>query len=333
MYNALHLHRKLIRVVAWNAAFTLLLLLPIELWLRYRSPSIYQRTFPGKGAPQAAFWVEADTDLGWTVTRRPDWPQERVRYRVNRQGFRHDADFDALPRKTSERRRAAVLGDSFTFGVHLPEHETLPAFLGDRLGPGWEMINLAVPGYGIDQMVLAYEKYRAALRADVVLLVFIDEDIERVFEAFRHSEGLAKPSFDLVGERLVERRETNETVFDLFLRKSRIANTLYSRWYRPRESMRIAEAFLHRLSRLVASEGGRLVLVRYPRIEHFAGKMPYTVLPFEKILTAAGVTYVEPFYQLQRTPDLSALYFAADRHPTGEGNRLVAEVVQSFWPR
>lgn len=144
MYNALHLHRKLIRVVAWNAAFTLFLLLPIELWLRYRSPSIYQRTFPGKGAPQAAFWVEADTDLGWTVTRRPDWPQERVRYRVNRQGFRHDADFDALPRKTSERRRAAVLGDSFTFGVHLPEHETLPAFLGDRLGPGWEMINLAV---------------------------------------------------------------------------------------------------------------------------------------------------------------------------------------------
>ena len=281
--NGLQRPRQLLSVLAWNAAITFLLLLTIEIYLRYRVPSVYVRTSPGRHATKVAIWVEPDPELGWTVTRRPEWGiLERVPYRINRQGFRHGEDFDSMPRKTSERHRVLVLGDSFTFGVHLQDNETLPAFLGQRLGPKWEVINLGVPGYGIDQMVLSYEKHHDSLQPDTVVLVFIDEDIDRVFEAFRTLDGLAKPSFDLEGGELVARKASERTILDSLLHRSRIANVIYSRWYRPRESMRIADAFLRRLAALVSSHREKLVVVRYPRLEQLDGQAVYPPLPFHQ---------------------------------------------------
>src|SRR5688572_27173923 len=94
--------RQLFRVLAFNAALMLLLLLPIEIFLRYRGPDVYRRSSPGIHTPKDAVWVESDAELGWTVTRSPEWGRmEGIPYRVNRQGFRHSEDFDSLPAKTS----------------------------------------------------------------------------------------------------------------------------------------------------------------------------------------------------------------------------------------
>jgi hypothetical protein len=211
------------------------------------------------------------------------------------------------------------------------DHETLPFYLSQRLGPGWEVINLGVPGYGIDQMVLAYEKHRASLKVDIVLLAFIDEDIERVFEAFRSRENLPKPSFELVRGELVKRKAEVPSLSDALLHKSRIANIIYSRWYRPRESMRISQAFLQRLAELVATDGDQLIVVRYPRLEQLDGRTAYEVLPFQKPLVARGVKYLEPFHRLRRESDLHALYIPDDWHPTGAGNRVVADAIYTHW--
>jgi len=207
------------------------------------------------------------------------------------------------------------------------ENETFPFFLSQRLGPKWEVINLGVPGYGIDQMVLAYEKHRASLKADIVLLAFIDADIERVFEAFRRAENLPKPSFDLVRGQLVERKAVKPTLFDSLLDKSRIANIIYSRWYRPRQSMRISEAFMHRLAALVSIDGAQLILVRYPMLEQLDGRAAYATLPFQQALVARGAKYLEPFHILRQQSDLRTLYIRGEFHPTGEANHIVAEVI------
>ena len=325
--------RQLFRVVAWNAALMLLLLLPIEILLRYRGPDVYRRSSPGMHAAKVAVWAEPDAELGWTLTRSPEWGRKGVPYRINRQGFRNSEDFDSLPAKTSSRRRLVVLGDSFAFGVGLQEHETLPAYLGQQLGPQWEIFNLGVPGYGIDQMVLSYEKYRSALQPDIVVLVFIDDDINRVFEAFRTAEGLPKPSFKLVQGSLIARQAEKENSFDRLLYRSRIANVFYARWYARRESIRISEAFLRRLAAATSRRRERLVVVRYPMLEHLEGKAVYPAYRFQDVLTPLGVTYVEPFDELRRTGDPHALYFVGHQHPTAEGNRRVAEVLRSYWPR
>ena len=326
--------RRLIRVVLANAALTVLLLLSIELLLRRYGPPVYRRTSPGMTELRPAYWVEPDSELGWTVARGRAWGIEgkKIFYHINRQGFRHGEDFDSMSQEALGKRRVAVLGNSFTFGVHVYENETFPFHLSQRIGPEWEVINLGVPGYGIDQMVLAYEKHRASLQADIVLLAFIDEDIERVFEAFRNRENLPKPSFELVRGELIERRTEEARISDALLYKSRIANIIYSRWYRPRQSMRISEAFLHRLAALAATDGAQLFLVRYPRLEQLDGRAAYEPLSFEESLVARGVKYLEPFQRLRQESDHRTLYIPGDGHPTSKGNRVVADVIYTQWP-
>ena len=332
--NARSIRYSIVGVAIWNLALTFLLLVPVEIIARHYFPSVYQRTVPGANHPtHTAIWAEPDTDLGWTVSGSPEYvARERVPYRINAQGFRHSEDFNSLPRKPLGRRHVVVLGDSFTFGVHLQEAETAPAFLGQHLGPNWRVFNLGVPGYGIDQMVLSYEKYRAALQPDVVVLMFIDEDIDRVFEAFRGAEGLAKPSFEVVKGELRERQPHTEAILGSLLYRSRIANVIYSRWYRPRESVRIAAALLRRLAEETSGYREKLVLVRYPSIEQVDGRHVYRAYPFQEALKGYGITYVEPLEVLRKVGDPRALYFVGDEHPTGKANRVVADAIYAGWP-
>lgn len=225
-----------------------------------------------------------------------------------------------------------VIGDSFTFGVHLQEGETAPAFLSQQLGPNWRGFNLGVPGYGIDQMVLSYEKYRAALQPDVVVLIFIDDDIDRVFEAFRGAEGLAKPSFEVANGELRGRQPHKATILDSLLYRSRIVNVIYSRWYRPRESIRISAALLRRLAEETSGFGEKLVVVRYPSREQVDGREVYRAYPFQKVLEGYGITYVEPLEVLRKVGDPRALYFVGDEHPTAKANRAVADAIDAAWP-
>jgi GDSL-like lipase/acylhydrolase family protein len=332
--NARSIRYSIVGLTIWNLALTLLLLVPIEIAARHYFPSVYQRTIPGANHPtRIAVWAAPDPDLGWTVTRSPEYAAlARVTYRINGQGFRHSEDFNSLPQKPFGQRHVVVLGDSFTFGVNLQEAETAPAFLSQHLGPNWGVFNLGVPGYGIDQMVLSYEKYHAALQPDVVVLIFIDDDIDRVFEAFRGAEGLPKPSFEMVKGELRERKPHTETILGSLLYRSRIANVIYSRWYRPRESVRISAALLRRLAEKTSGYGEKLVLVRYPSIEQVDGRGIYREYPFQKVLAGYAINYVEPLEVLRKVGDPRALYFAGDWHPTAKADRVVADAIYAAWP-
>jgi hypothetical protein len=181
-------------------------------------------------------------------------------------------------------------------------------------------------------MVLSYEKYHAALRPDVVVLIFIDEDIDRVFEAFRSAEGLAKPSFEVAQGELRERQPHTETILESLLYRSRIVNVIYSRWYRPRESVRISAALLRRLAEETAGYGEKLLLVHYPRIQQVDGRELYRAYPFGNALEGYAITYVEPLEVLRNAGDPRALYSLGDEHPTAKANRVVAEAIYAAWP-
>ena len=253
-------------LVLGNVALTILLLLPLEVGVRFFSSESYRRTSPGLHQTAKAPWFDPDGDLGWTVARSAAFSAvERVAYQINRQGFRNTRDF--MSQQDGGSRRAVVLGDSFTFGVQLPETHTFPRMLNEFLGARWDVVNMGVPGYGIDQMVLAYDKYRDVLRPDVVVLVFIADDIERVFEAFRGDAGLSKPSFDLFQGQLRPRVPEADSVFDPLLRSSRVANVIYRKWYRPWQSRRIARAFVRRLTESAGAQHAQLIVAQYPMLD------------------------------------------------------------------
>ncbi len=96
-----------------------------------------------------------------------------------------------------------VLGDSFVFGTYLDDADTLCAQLQALLGAGNEVYNFGIPGWGVDHGTSLTWKYVDLIQPDVVMAVYIDDDVTRVFESYRVVEGLNKPSFNVDDGRLI----------------------------------------------------------------------------------------------------------------------------------
>ena len=143
-----------------------------------------------------------DPELGWTL--KPDvqglaggsaWETSLT---TNAEGFR-DGPHPAT--KAPGVFRVAVLGDSFVFGSGVPQDAILTRRLAARLGPGFEIVNLGVPGYGTDQELLTLKRWGRTLAPDLVLAGFFWNDVMENASAAMY--GMPKPRFTLEGGRLV----------------------------------------------------------------------------------------------------------------------------------
>src|SRR4029450_1178176 len=184
-------------VVVVNLAAIGVLLGCAEFYVRRQGLQPYHREYPGQyHEPGSVAWARADSQLGWTIA------PEYLAGQINPQGFRDAKDFETWPRH-SGRTRVLVLGDSFVVGAHLAPEQTLPGLLQSRLGETHEVFAAAVPGWGIDQMYLAYERYKDLIAPNLVVLAFIDDDVKRVLEAYRVAERLQKPALTVDDGKLV----------------------------------------------------------------------------------------------------------------------------------
>ena len=98
----------------------------------------------------------------------------KMPYRVtsNRQGLRMTYDL-AFPKT---KQRILVLGDSYTFGPYLDDHDTYPALLDARY-PEKEVINAGICGYSIPQVAALFNERAKYSRPDIVILQVVDNDL------------------------------------------------------------------------------------------------------------------------------------------------------------
>jgi hypothetical protein len=75
--------------------------------------------------------------------KRYGWLNSTIDYHINSWGFRCDREYVSIDEPC-----LVVLGCSFTYGTGLHEHQTWGRVLADRLG--LRLVNLAVPGHGLD---------------------------------------------------------------------------------------------------------------------------------------------------------------------------------------
>lgn len=156
------------------------------------------RASEGAGSP--ARRVEAprvfayDGLLGWSLVPgarvQHRTPEFDVAVRINGQGFRADREYSEGPSPGT--LRIVGLGDSFAFGQGVEVEESYLAILERRLGDA-EVINLGVPGYGVDQQLLVLESRGLRYHPDLVLLGLHTPDVFRNVND-RHGE-YAKPRF------------------------------------------------------------------------------------------------------------------------------------------
>jgi hypothetical protein len=90
-------------------------------------------------------------------------------------------------------KRVVVLGDSTSWGWGVDDDLMWTRLVERALGPGVELINLAVPGYGTDQELWVLESVGLRYQPDVVLLGFVHNDT--LYNGSSDMQGMRKPMF------------------------------------------------------------------------------------------------------------------------------------------
>ena len=284
---------------------------------------------------------EYDAELGWRLIpdlRLDPYRRPGTTFTTDARGIRGRTETTvAVPDGMT---RVVCIGDSFTMGFGVGDHETFAHHMG-ALRPDVEALNLGVSGYGVDQIWLAYTRRGIELDADVVLCCVIEDDFRRMmFDRF--GDHFAKPWIELVDDALVVRNvpvpeDARRSRFGLrlaeFTRRLGLGRlvprpSVDDRWAR---SEAVAERLFADLAARCAERGRAFVLVLLPTFEEVSkGAAP-------KSRWLADVAREGGFPYLDLTPHFCALdpddlgtYFrlkAGDRHYTGRGNRRVAKAL------
>jgi hypothetical protein len=323
----MRLPSKLILLLASVATGVVLAAAGAEVVLRFaKGTSVCVRVEPGErpNAVPGVSWAALQPELGWVATDALG--------PVNPQGFRDSHDFDRIA-IAPDRKRLMVLGDSFMWGAQVAPHESVPAFLQQKLGDSWDVFNVSAPGWGIDQMVLAYFRYRDAIRPDVVLLAYIDEDVDRVLDAYRPNEGMNKPSFRLHDGELVA-RTTAEPVGALTSlgRRSAAFRCLEREVDRMVDAPPIALALLRKLATETRERSEELRVVRIPLreiVDTRLGRIRWRLARLDELRDDPRIEYMELVEPIERSGMSTADLYVHDGHLSPKGASVVADALAS----
>ena len=300
-----------------------------------------------------------DSLLGWTLGRN----RRSVNglYYSSFEGMRAPHEGVTFS-KTSQKRRIALVGDSYTFGEDVAYEDSWGYRLEKALGPEFEVLNFGVPGYGVDQAYLRYEKDVREWKPKIVILSFIGHDTERtmtVYTPLNYPDWdmpFSKPRFIL---RDGDLRKINVPPIEpeaIFSRRSisELPFLEYDRGYKKREWQTsfphhsyLARAFmtwfprpetiLHDVSDDALISVNASILKAFVASADQIGAAPIVLYhpkrAFEsnsslskRVLQEAGVSYTEPTPCLQKL-DASEWFFTppAGVHYTPRGNAAVAK--------
>ena len=185
-----------------------------------------------------------DPNLGWV--QRPSSTSENGLYHANGDGVRK-ASVGEETLIARRGLRVLLLGDSYTHGDEVPFEQTWGAFLEKKLaeaGVHADVINLGVPGYGMDQAYLRWKTAGAAFSPDLVILGFQPENLKRNLNILRmlyykpSNIPFSKPRFVRAGrylELVNVPTPSPDELLDIYARIERWENRQYEYYYRPTE--------------------------------------------------------------------------------------------------
>jgi hypothetical protein len=128
------------------------IILPLFLGILALFPVIlgYEAYFQYKANRVSA--IKFDSELGWAPTPHKKSPQNlNFNFKLNSLGFRSQ-EID------NSKEHILLLGDSVAWGMKTNDNENFSYYLNQKF-PTYQTINMAVPGYGIDQTYLFLKRH------------------------------------------------------------------------------------------------------------------------------------------------------------------------------
>lgn len=306
----------MLRTLAALLASTLLTLSAVEVLIRWQwipqppfldSTGWWREQFirKGPGPRPAEFPIVArvDPELGWRAAPGLDEVLlAGARVSTNSLGWRGKREVPL--ERTPGVRRIVAIGDSFTFGQCVDDHETFPARLEQRL-PDTEVLNLGVMGYGHGQMLLRLERDGLPYRPDAVLLGFHVVDIPRNQLSFRE---YPKPRFRLREGKLVLgnvpvpgmeevrrslRWQPRVVNYALMMRDRLLAAR------RERAGETLTQAIVVEMATVARAAGARFALVYLPVLEDLERDEPQPVPLVAKLCEREDLLCISPIRRLR----------------------------------
>lgn len=326
---------RYLKIILVNILVLILLLLIGELSIRLIRPNfwLYQRSNPNEFQDRAfdknytkVNWPRKDTDLGWVCKQdsllkfsNRYYNQLPIVYHINKDGFRNKNDFE-VQSNLNNKTNILLLGDSFIMSVYLDENKTIAYNLQNKLIELYKIINLGIPGYGIDQCVLSYEKYSKLIRPKIVVLFYVDDDIPRILEAFRKVEGMSKPSYDIINDSLQLRINSKSSIVTNLFEHSYLLNRFYKK-YMDYYSIEVAEKIFHKLIVMTRAHNHKLIVIRCPAIEALLTNNRNDFYSFSNFFKKEKIDYYELYDKMIDMPEdyLKTLYLKNDGHPSEIG--------------
>jgi hypothetical protein len=320
---------RIVKIISINAIllFSLLMVVEWTLWQIYPDYNYYYRTHFAQAdleeilAKTDTTWLALDTDLGWVCQQKtsllfPSPPVQGTCYQINQEGFRNSFDFSELGPK--KRKRILLLGDSFTFGIYLPEHQTIAARLQHELGPDYLVVSMSIPAWGLDQMYLAHQKYIEQIDPDQILISFVDDDLMRSLEILFHGCGL-KPCYKLEQNQLIENTD-NPQWWEYSCWNNQIGNRILLGYYQGKAA-RLAKYFLEEIMTSAQVNNRTVTIARIPALIDLEAAVPRTVFSMAELCEQYHVDYLELYPELIKQPKeyFRKYYIPEDGHFSKEG--------------
>jgi lysophospholipase L1-like esterase len=299
-----------------NVVPVVLLVLGAEAYLRYSGFVTISYAEPKRHefGPDPENDFVTDPLLGWIVDPlRPD---------INPQGFRQKKDFSTVDRE-SDRIRAMVLGDSFTWGVNVAAEENLVSHLEAALGENYDVFNLSAPGWGFENMFAAYQKYKITLDPDIVLLAYIREDVLRILRG-------GHPNFQVSADGVQYRNGLSEAEesMNAMAEASFVAGLLLKEFYFVPRAQRTAAAIIRDVMDDVRSNGGQFlgVLLPVPPTGRYTRSLRNRYIDLDSLIDRSELQFLDLTGHLQKQADWQTSLYLDDSgtHFTDGGNRHVA---------
>ncbi len=338
----------LFRFVAILISFAIVALIA-EVTLRLFAPTL------GIAVNEKTRFCRFDHELGWAPVQNITYPKNHYPYIYHQNQFGLRASDDIQLKRTSDRKRVLVLGDSYVWGVGANQAELFSA--PEVCGTNEEVINCGVSGYGTDQEYLFYLREGQKFDVDEVVLAFtLYNDVENNLNSKQYS--YLKPYFTLSDGQLVLHNEhvRNSTV-DNFFRDLKVESRVWNLAHAgaeeliktvsrkqqkqlgaevvvtdaDRKGIQLTLAILKKLKEAVEARHAELVVVFIPykpRIEqHLAGDHPFAAL-IAAGLTEMRVHYREPYPEFLKSAVAGVDPFnVGDNHFNAAGHSLFAKFV------
>ena len=326
--------RPEIRLALGTVVAFAFVLVGLELLLRRLDPRYLDRHGPT---------IYSET-YGWKPRPGYAWLLHGVPTTVNAKAYRGR---EHPLRKPPDRTRVVMLGDSIAFGARVTDEQTFGALLESGSGR-FDVVNLAVEGYGTDQELLRLENEGLAYHPDVVVLNFCmtNDVLNNVRQSDTEDEGVLKPYFSweegalrLHDEQLklsAPRRALQWLADESFL-YHRVAGLLPARTRRgqgqganpdrvrrlPSEDLTFR--LIQRIEAVTRREGARLLVVLHPDEPAFRRRSPLLQsFCWTKLLEGIPVVDLGERYRAAgMTFDQIALDYQG--HLTPLGHQLAAE--------